>query len=82
ARLHAAGADRLDGDGRYVGSFRALGLLVPVWDLAPGTPAEAVEEPAAAFAARLADAVADRGPLDPAQRRARAGLASRQITLR
>ena len=82
ARLHAAGADRLDGDGRYVGSFRALGLLVPVWDLAPGTPAEAVEEPAAAFAARLADAVADRRPLDPAQRRARAGLASRQVTLR
>ena len=35
ARLHAAGADQLIADTRLVGSFRAHGLLVPVWDL-PG----------------------------------------------
>ena len=33
---------------RYVGAFRADGLLVPVWDLAPGTDAEDLEAPVAA----------------------------------
>lgn len=82
ARLHAAGAHRLGEGSRYVGSFRAQGLLVPVWDLAPGTPAEALEEPAAALAERLRDALAESAPLNDAERRARAGLRSRQVTLR
>ena len=37
ARLHAAGADSVGEGSRYVGSFRAHGLVVPVWDLAEGT---------------------------------------------
>jgi hypothetical protein len=82
ARLHAADVDGLGADTRYVGSFRAHGLLVPVWDLPPGTEAEAVEEPAAQFASRLSEALADTSPLTEAQRRARAGLRSRQLTLR
>ena len=82
ARLHATGADALGEETRYVGSFRAHGLVVPVWDLAPGTGAEAVEEPIEALAGRLAEALAETAPLDPAARRARDGLRSRQITLR
>ena len=82
SRLHARQADGLGEGTRYVGSFRAHGLVVPVWDLAEGTTAEAVEEPLAALADRLADALADSTPLDDAGRRARAGLRSRQITLR
>ncbi len=82
ARLHAADADRLVEDSRLVGSFRAHGLLVPVWDLAVGTGADALEEPAAAFAARLGDALADNAPLSGAERSARNGLANRQITIR
>lgn len=82
ARLHATGDDTVGDESRYVGSFRAQGLVVPVWDLAPGTPAEALEEPVAALAGRLAEALADTSPLDPGARRARAGLASRQVTLR
>jgi hypothetical protein len=82
ARLHAAGVDDLGEGTRYVGSFRAHGLLVPVWDLPAGTTAGALEEPAAALAGRLADALADTRPLDETQRRARAGLRSRQLTLR
>lgn len=82
ARLHAADADTLGGGTRYVGSFRAHGLAVPVWDLAPGTTAEAVEEPVDALSRRLDDALADSTPLGDAARRARAGLASRQLTLR
>lgn len=82
ARLHAAGEDGLGENTRLIGSFRACGVLVPVWDLAPGTEAEAVEEPAAAWSARLEQALADSAPLTSAQRRARAGLTNRQVTLR
>ena len=82
ARLHAAGADTLGEGSRYVGSFRAHGLVVPVWDLEEGTPAEALEEPVTALAARLEEALGDTTPLDDAARRARSGIASRQITLR
>jgi hypothetical protein len=82
ARLHARGEDGLGEGTRLIGTFRAHGLLVPVWDLVPGTEADAVEEPAADFAARLATALADTDPLSDAERRARAGLANRQVTLR
>jgi hypothetical protein len=82
ARLHAAGADTLGEGSRYVGSFRAHGLVVPVWDLAEDTSAEALEEPVDAFASRLAEALADPAPLSDPARRARAGLRSRQLTLR
>jgi hypothetical protein len=68
--------------GRYVGAFRADGLLVPVWDLADGTGAVSMEEPAKAFRTRLDDALADTKPLDADGRRARAGLIGRQVTLR
>ena len=82
ARLHATGVDTVGQGSRYVGSFRAHGLAVPVWDLEVGTPAEALEEPVTALAARLDEALADRTPLSAAARRARSGIASRQITLR
>ncbi|SDQ22143.1 DUF5926 family protein [Quadrisphaera sp. DSM 44207] len=82
ARLHAAGASALGPESRYLGAFRAHGLLVPVWDLAPDAGAQDVEEPAAAFAARLEEALAATGPLSAEERRARAGVVSRQLTLR
>jgi hypothetical protein len=82
ARLHAAGADDLGPDTRYVGMFRACGVVAPVWDLPLGMGAAAVEEPAAAFGVRLAEALADSSPLTDEQRRARAGLTNRQVTLR
>ena len=82
ARLHAAGDDRLVDDSRMVGMFRAHGLLVPVWDLVSGTGADRLEEPAAAFATALEDALATTEPLTGDERAARAGLANRQLTLR
>jgi hypothetical protein len=82
ARLHAAGSDTVGEGSRYVGSFRAHGLVVPVWDLEAGTSAEALEEPVAELSDRLDEALADSSPLTDAQRRARAGLRSRQLTLR
>lgn len=82
ARLHAAESDQLGADSRMVGSFRAHGLLVPVWDLPVGTGAAAVEEPAAAFAERLDGALAETTPLTNEERSARNGLANRQVTIR
>ena len=82
ARLAAADQDGMGAGSRYVGSFRADGLMVPVWDLAADTEAGEVEKPAAAFADRLGAAMAESTPLDGAQRRALAELRSRQLTLR
>ncbi len=89
ARLHAQGASTLgeisgasatEGS-RLVGSFRAHGLTVPVWDLPSGMTSEDCEKPAAAFAERLAEALAATTPLTAEERRARSGLTNRQVTL-
>lgn len=82
ARLHAAEADTLGEGTRFVGMFRAQGLVCPVWDLPLGTGAEAVEGPAAEFGVRLDAALAEKAVLTDAERRARAGLTTRQVTLR
>ena len=81
ARLHAAGRDSVAEGSRFVGMFRAHGLLAPVWDLPLGTGAEVLEEPAARFAADLEEALGG-GALTAAERSARAGLANRQVTIR
>ncbi|MFE5025392.1 DUF5926 family protein [Streptomyces sp. NPDC056656] len=81
ARLHAAGTSSLGEGTRLVGSFRAHGLTVPVWDLPTGVSAEDVEKPAAEFAERLAAALASEAPLTVEERRARGGLTNRQVTL-
>lgn len=83
ARL--AARDELDlGDGsRFAGSFRAHGVLVPVWDLDPERHAREWVAPAEAFALRLTQAVASVDSLDGApERRALHALRARQITLR
>ncbi len=82
ARL--AAADELDlGDGsRYVGSFRAHGRLVPVWDLDRDAHPTEWNEPALAFEQRLQAALASDAPLTDAERRARDGILGRQFTLR
>jgi len=82
ARLHEVGEDRLVGGARLIGMFRAHGLLVPVWDVPVGTGGAALDEPAAAFAGRLTEVLADDSPLTTEQRAARAGLANRQLTVR
>lgn len=78
--------DELDlGEGsRYAGSFRAHGVLVPVWDLDRERHAREWSGPAEEFAPRLTEALrslAD-APLTEAERRAVRGLRGRQVTLR
>lgn len=83
ARLHAAGDSSLEGvPSRFVGSFRADGLLVPVWELTEGTSADGCEAAATAYLSTLEAALAQTEPLTSQERRARAGLQNRQITLR
>ena len=82
ARLRAAERITLGEKTRYAGAFRAHGLVVPVWDLPADTPASDWAGPAREFQERLEAALAVADPLTSDERRARAGLLSRQITLR
>lgn len=82
ARLHAAGSSNLIDGSRLIGSFRALGVLAPVWELPADTEAADMEKPAADFATALEKALATEAPLTTEERAARAGLSSRQLTIR
>lgn len=84
ARLSARGQLALDEESRFAGSFRAHGLLVPVWDVDREKHPRELAEPVAALGPRLEEALAslDDQPLDAAERRARDGLRGRQFTLR
>ncbi len=82
AKLHVAGADRLVEGARLVGMFRTCGLIVPVWDLLPGTGSEVIADPLAVFVERFAELIEAGGSLTLEERGARAGLLSRQLTLR
>ncbi|MCI7305819.1 MAG: DUF5926 family protein [Trueperella sp.] len=81
ARLHFKRELTFD-DARFVGAFRALGLLIPVFELAAGTEADELEGPLAAFDEVLTAAIASDEPLSPEERRTRSGIISRQVTLR
>ena len=82
ARLHVAGRDVVAEGSRFVGMFRAHGLLVPVWDLPSGTGPEVLEDAVEQLATDLDAALADTSPLSADERSARHGLANRQVTIR
>jgi hypothetical protein len=82
ARLAAAEQLALGEGTRYAGAFRAHGLVVPVWDVPAETAGAEWAGPAAGLQSRLESALAGTDPLTPDERRARAGLLSRQVTLR
>jgi hypothetical protein len=84
ARLSARGELDLGEGSRFAGSFRAHGLLVPVWDLDREMHAREWDAPARALDERLTEAIAslaDR-PVTETELRARDGLRGRQVTLR
>ncbi len=84
ARLSVRDELSLGEGSRYAGSFRAHGMLVPVWDLDKERHAREWVPGAEAFAHRLTDALAslDSSPLAGTERRALDGLRGRQVTLR
>lgn len=81
ARLQVDGGLALGDGSRFLGSFRASGLVVPVWDLPAGMEADQVEDDAAAFRVRLDQALAVDTALGGAERRARESLRARQLTV-
>jgi hypothetical protein len=84
ARLSVRGELELGEGSRFAGSFRAHGLLVPVWDLDREMHAREWDEPARVLGERLTAAVESLAaePITEAERRARDGLRGRQVTLR
>ncbi|KLL10487.1 MULTISPECIES: DUF5926 family protein [Protofrankia] len=81
-RLAAANSLTVGDGSRFVGSLRVDGLVVPVWDLAPDADAASCEEAAATLRDQLENAIANRTPLTPLERRVRAGVVGRTLTLR
>ena len=81
-RLMPSGGLSLGEGTKYVGSFRAHGLLVPVWDLPSAMEAAELEVPVSELQARLDEALADETPLTSDQRRSRGALLGRQLTIR
>jgi len=81
-RLHARRASAIGEDTKYVGSFRAEGMTIPVWDLPTGFGTAGVEAEAEAFRTRFEEALETQEPLTALERRARGGIVARQVTLR
>lgn len=82
ARLSASGSLTLGEGSRYLGAFRADGLLVPVWEVDQAKPARGFEVPLVALHRDFDLALANQTPLSIDERRARAGIVGRQLTLR
>ena len=82
ARVHAAGGLHLGDGSRFAGSFRTHGLLVPVFDLDPEMHHQEWAPGLLELDARLSEALAQDSPLSSDERASRAGLRSRQVTLR
>lgn len=69
-------------DARFVGAFRALGLLIPVFELPRGAEADELTAPLQKFSQIFEQEIASNEPLTAEERRAKAGIISRQVTLR
>jgi hypothetical protein len=82
ARLQAKRQAGVIEGSKYAGAFRALGLVIPVWELPPGTTATDLAGPLADYKTRLDEALSADAPLDANERRSRAGLVARFLTLR
>lgn len=81
ARVHAADGLTLGAGSRFAGTFRAHGVLVPVFDLDRDAHADEWIAPTLSLAARVAEALAVEADLTAAERRSRDGLRSRQVSL-
>lgn len=82
ARVQSDG-DATFGEGsRFVGAFRACGIAIPVFQVDSELSAEQLAEPAQKLQKALDRALASKKPLTDDQKRVRAGLISRQVTIR
>lgn len=82
ARVQSEGKATFGEGSRFVGAFRACGLAIPVFQVDPELAAEDLATPGEKLQEALDKALADQKPLDEDQKRIRAGLISRQVTIR
>lgn len=80
ARLASAGENKCGEGSRYLGAFRADGVMIPVWEVSGD--AASVTVPLKKLADSLTKAIKSNSPLSAEERRARAGLIGRNVTLR
>ena len=81
ARLQAAGDLSLGQGDRFIGAFRAAGLSIPVFEFPGEIDPAVLTEPVKELEKKLEEALANKEPLSDDERRARAGLVSRQVSL-
>lgn len=82
ARIAAAEKLTLGHDSRFIGAFRAAGLSIPVFEFPGQVKAEELTEAVNTLENELAIALENKNPLSEDERRIRAGLVSRQVSLR
>lgn len=82
ARLHARRDSGIGPGTRYAGSFRADGMIVPVWDLPAGHGFEVLEHDLPNFVRKFDEALHTDAELTPLERRARGGIVAKEVTLR
>ncbi len=82
ARVQSDGSATIGEGSRFVGAFRACGIAIPVFQVDPELTAEQLAKPAAKLQKELDKALASKQPLTEDQKRVRAGLVSRQVTIR
>ncbi len=82
ARLQAAGDAKLGAESKFVGAFRACGIAIPVFQVDPDASAADLASDAKELQGKLLAALEATAPLTDDERRARAGLVSRQVTIR
>ncbi len=82
SRVMASDDSALVEGSRLLGAFRTSGLIIPVWEVGDDREPTDFGDAVAEMGRRLDAALASTDPLDSAERRARAGLLNRQVTLR
>lgn len=80
ARLAARGENKCGENSRYLGAFRADGVLIPVWEV--NEDAGSVAQSMKRLSTSVLQAIGVEQPLNADERRARAGLIGRNVTLR
>ncbi|MCS4485086.1 DUF5926 family protein [Gleimia sp. 6138-11-ORH1] len=82
ARLGAADKLTLGRNSRCIGAFRAAGLSIPVFEFPEKVDAEELTDAVQTLEKELEKALQTTEPLSETERRVRAGLVSRQVSLR
>ena len=82
ARLQAREELTLGNDSHFIGAFRACGLTIPVFEFPNGVDPNSLADKVQDLQAKVESVLGNKEPLIDDERRIRAGLVSRQVSLR